>query len=243
MNSWPRSPWCASAKTNQCIRLISWTLKIYSSSGESVGTFPHLIFILSCLCDGVATKLTTFSVSLWSHAANWCCTFHGCIIDVDAQRVCVICMLQRNLQIWRKQKSFSCAECCMICYTAVVARNRSVETSAGGEQMQSYIWKALAEMKTGVGVGGREFSNARGERASLQQKADAGRFTLHRITGWPGYHLHTTWGALYADRSNRTEEEEVVGVGGGGGGNGRWLTEGVKKRAVSACWRLVVRGM
>lgn len=29
----------------------------------------------------------------------------------------------------------------------------------------------------------------------------------------------------------------------GGGGNGRWLTEGVKKRAVSACWRLVVRGM
>lgn len=34
------------------------------------------------------------------------------------------------------------------------------------------------------------------------------------------------------------EEEEVVDVGGVGG-----VTEGVKGRAVSPCWRLVVRGV
>lgn len=42
-----------------------------------------------------------------------------------------------------------------------------------------------------------------------QQKADAGRFVLRRITVSPGYHLYTPWAALYTDRSIR---------GGGRGG-------------------------
>lgn len=44
-----------------------------------------------------------------------------------------------------------------------------------------------------------------------QQKADAGRFVLHRITGWPGYHLYTTWAALYTDRSIGKKERRGEG--------------------------------
>lgn len=52
-------------------------------------------------------------------------------------------------------------------------------------------------------------SNVSGDRTLLQQKADAARIVLHSITGWPGYHLYTTWLGLYADRTS---------AGGGGGG-------------------------
>lgn len=52
-------------------------------------------------------------------------------------------------------------------------------------------------------------SNVSGGRTLLQQKADAARIVLHSITGWPGYHLYTTWLGLYADRTS---------AGGGGGG-------------------------
>lgn len=53
-------------------------------------------------------------------------------------------------------------------------------------------------------------SNVSSGRTLLQQKADAARIVLHSITGRPGYHLYTTWLALYADRTS---------AGGGGGGS------------------------
>lgn len=125
-------------------------------------------------------------------------------------------------QIGRKRKRFRWAGCYMIllqrCYGVALER----QTSFCNKRSDSIIQplngngnnvRGWVRSRGGGGVGG-VFSNVWGERASLQQKADARRFTLHRITSWPGYHLHTTWGALYADRSNRTKE--------GGNENQRW---------------------
>lgn len=160
----------------------------------------------------------TFSVSLW--------TFHRCIIDVrercteSLSNLYVVTCRDVCQQIWRKQKSFSCAKCCMICYTAVVASESGNFCRQRTDSIVQHLKCTRKNEDRGWGVvGAGKFSNVRGERALLQQKADAGRFTLHCITGWLGYHLHTTWGALYADRSNRTEEEEeeVVDVGWVGG--------------------------
>lgn len=127
-------------------------------------------------------------------------------------------------QIGRKRKGFRWAECYMMIWRDLVP------PSAAKDQTQSCnIWTAM-EIKSegewgwrGVGGVGGVFSNVWGERASLQQKADARRFALHCIIGWPRYHLHTTWGALYADRSNRTME------GGSEGEDQRWPDSRWKK--------------
>lgn len=146
--------------------------------------------------------------------------YNGCFQERRAESLSNLCAATcRDVcqQIWRKQKSFRCAECSEWPNFCRRRTDSIVQPLKGTGENEDRGW----------GGGAGKFSNARGERASLQQKADAGRFTLHRITGWPGYHLHPTWGALYADRSNRT-----------GGG----VTEGVKKRAVSVWWWGECRG-
>lgn len=78
------------------------------------------------------------------------------------------------------RKVFSCAECCMSCYTAVVARQQGGETSAGSDQIQwCNIGKALGKMKTGWGggQGNSVMREVKGHRCSKKQMLDVSHYT------------------------------------------------------------------
>lgn len=117
-------------------------------------------------------------------------------------------------QIGRKLKSFRWAKCYMILFQRCFWRGLGAShLLLGSDLIMQHLNgngnKVRGQVRArGLGAVGGVFSNVWVEWHCCRKKADAGRFVLHSITGWLGYHLHTSWGALYVDRSNEWKRGE-----------------------------------